>query len=167
MANDHPQSEHPQPERPQSESGSTAFLLAQVGAYAAEEFGSLLAPLKLTPADAGILRFLRQCPGISQQKLAGALGMHASRLVALIDGLEKRGLVVREANADDRRVYSLRLTDAGAEMLQSIGQAARSHNERLCASLSAEERIQLNSLLRRIAAEHGLAAGVHPGYKAL
>jgi DNA-binding MarR family transcriptional regulator len=152
---------------PQAEHSSTAFLLAQVGARAAQEFASLLAPLKLTPADAGILRLLRRSPGISQQNLARALDMHASRLVAVIDALEKRGLLVREPHAQDRRVYSLRLTGAGEEMLRTIGQIARGHNETMCSGLDAEERSQLGSLLKKIAAQHGLQPGVHPGYKNL
>jgi DNA-binding MarR family transcriptional regulator len=152
------------PAGPQS---SVAFLLAQVGSRAAQEFAKLLAPLKLTPADAGILRLLGRSPGISQQNLARALDMHASRLVAVIDALEKHALVVREANPNDRRIYSLRLTDAGSEMLRNIGQLARSHNESMCAGLNDAERTQLMELLQRVAAQHGLLPGVHPGYKDL
>src|SRR6185437_3002708 len=105
-----------------------AFLLSQVGARSAQEFGRLLEPLKLTPADAGILRLLRQSSGISQQQLAETLGMHASRLVAIIDQLESRELVSRAPNPKDRRLYSLHLTVRGTEILAEIGQIARKHN---------------------------------------
>ena len=115
-----------QPDGPRT---SVAFLLAQVGARAAQEFAKALMPLKLAPADAGILRLLSHSPGISQQDLARKLDMHASRLVAVIDALEERALVVREANAQDRLIYSLQLTDAGEEMLRAIGEVARAHNE--------------------------------------
>jgi DNA-binding MarR family transcriptional regulator len=144
---------------------STAFLLAQVGARAAQEFARLLAPLKLSPADAGILRVVLRTPGISQQNLAKMLGMHASRLVSVIDALQARGLILREPNLQDRRLYSLRLTTAGDEMMQSIGEVARSQNELMCAGLEADERAQLTSLLEKIAARHGLAPGIHPGYR--
>ncbi|MGB0050874.1 MAG: MarR family transcriptional regulator, partial [Terracidiphilus sp.] len=82
-----------------------AFLLAQVGGQAAQRFAESLEPLNFTPPESGILYLLSRTPGISQQELAGKLGMHASRLVALIDALEKRGLVIREENAADRRIY--------------------------------------------------------------
>jgi DNA-binding MarR family transcriptional regulator len=141
--------------------------MSQVGARAAQEFARLLVPLQLTPCDAGILRLLRRSPGISQQNLARALDMHASRLVSVIDGLEKRGLVVREPNPDDRRLYSLRLTPSGSEMLREIGLVARSHNELMTSGLDAAERAQLAALLQRIAEKHGLTPGVHPGYKDL
>jgi DNA-binding MarR family transcriptional regulator len=154
--------------RKQSAEGNrVAFLLSQVGARSAQEFARLLGPLKLTPADAGVLRLLRRTPGLSQQRLAEVLDMHASRLVGLIDSLEERGLVVREPNLQDRRVYSLRLTEAGNAMLHAIGQVARAHNELMCSGLSQSECAELTSLLQRIAAEHGLVSGVHPGYKEL
>lgn len=144
-----------------------AFLLSQVGGRSAQEFARLLAPLKLTPADAGILRLLRHSEGISQQNLAKALNMHASRLVAQIDALESRGLVVREPHATDRRLYSLKLTSKGNEVLRTIGELAGQHNELMCTGLSSGERAQLESLLERIAERQGLIPGVHPGYRDL
>jgi DNA-binding MarR family transcriptional regulator len=146
---------------------TVAFLLSQVGGRSAQVFAELLSPLHFVPADAGILRLLDRTPGISQQQLAQRLNMHASRLVAVIDALEERGLVMRETNADDRRIYSLRLTTAGREVLAAIGRVARAHEAAMCDGLSEVERTQLKSLLQKIAARQGLAPGVHPGYKTL
>src|SRR4030088_313136 len=89
--------------------GGVAFLLAQVGAHAAAAFAERIRPLGLTPPQAGVLRRLAQAPGQSQRGLADALGMHAPRLVALIDELEERGLVARDRDPDDRRNYSISL----------------------------------------------------------
>jgi DNA-binding MarR family transcriptional regulator len=149
----------------QSAPSRVAFLLSQVGVRSAQEFARLLTPLKLTPADAGILRILRHSDGISQQNLAKALNMHASRLVALIDALESQGLLVREQNATDRRIYSLKLTSEGNEVLRSLGELAREHDELMCAGLSSAERAQLESLLQKIVKRQGLTLGVHPGYR--
>lgn len=146
---------------------SIAFLLAQVGADAARRFAKSLEPLTFSPSDAGILRLLGRSPAISQQELAKRLDMHASRLVGVIDALEKRGLVTREPNANDRRLYALRLTDAGAEALSAIGNVARAHNERICSELTEAERAQLGGVLEKIAGHLGLTPGVHPGYKDL
>lgn len=144
-----------------------AFLLSQVGARSAQEFGKLLASLELAPPDAGILRLLALAPGLSQQELAAKLGMHASRLVAMIDALEERRLVIRRPDASDRRVYRLELSQAGRETLSAIGRAALEHEEVMCAALSQSERTQLRRLLEKIAAGHGLAPGIHPGYRNL
>jgi len=144
-----------------------AFLLAQVGAHAASQFAERLRVLELTPADAGILRLLRAAAGLSQQDLAGRLQIHPSRLVAILDNLEKRGFVERRANADDRRLYSLHLTQAGAETLEKIGSVAREHQESLLSGISREERNTLATLLLRIADQQGLVRGVHPGFQRL
>jgi len=153
--------------QPQTMQNQVAFLLAQVGAQAAQRFATALEPLAFTPPESGILHLLSRAPGISQQELAAKLGMHASRLVALIDSLEKRGLVTREANTADRRIYSLQLSEAGFDALVAIGRVARAHNEAICAALDAKERERLAALLGKIAAQQGLAPGIHPGYRRL
>jgi DNA-binding MarR family transcriptional regulator len=153
--------------KPETPPITVAFLLAQVGGRAAQEFAKALSPLGLAPPDAGILRLLSLSPGISQQELARRLGMHASRLVAVIDAMEERGLVVREANLSDRRLYSLQLSEAGRAAVNATARVAREHEERFCASLSETERGQLRGLLEKLALKHGLARGVHPGYRTL
>jgi DNA-binding MarR family transcriptional regulator len=144
-----------------------ALLLAQVGAHGAKQFADRLSVLKLTPPHAGILRRLVQSPGISQRELATALGMHASRLVAVLDEMETLGLLIREANAEDRRTYSLQVTAKGRETMEQIAAISQQHNEALCAALNEEERAVLVGLLQRIADQQGLLRGVHPGFSTL
>ena len=147
--------------------GNTAFLLAQVGASAATQFAERLSVLQLSPPDAGILRMLRSSAGISQQELSARLGIHPSRLVAILDNLQARNLMERKSNSEDRRLYSLHLTGAGREVLEQIGQIARQHQQALCAGLTGEERDTLTELLTRIAEKQGLVPGIHPGYRRL
>jgi DNA-binding MarR family transcriptional regulator len=104
-------------------------------------------------------------PGISQQELAARLETHASRLVGMIDTLEKRGLVVREPNPEDRRLYSLRLTEAGEAMLAEIGKVTQAHSREVCAGLDEDEVRQLGALLEKLAGLHGLTPEIHPGYR--
>jgi DNA-binding MarR family transcriptional regulator len=144
-----------------------ALLLAQVGAHGAKQFADRLSVLRLTPPHAGILRRLVQSPGISQRELATALGMHASRLVAVLDEMETLGLLIREANAEDRRTYSLQVTPKGRETMEQIAAISQQHNEALCAALNEEERAVLVGLLQRIADQQGLLRGVHPGFSTL
>ena len=144
-----------------------ALLLAQVGAHGAKQFADRLSVLKLTPPHAGILRRLVQSPGISQRELAAALGMHASRLVAVLDEMETLGLLIREANAEDRRTYSLQVTAKGKETMEQIAAISQQHNDALCAALNEEERAVLVGLLQRIADQQGLLRGVHPGFSTL
>lgn len=142
-----------------------SFLLSQVGAHSAGQFADRLAPLGLKPPHAGVLRALDRADGLSQQALGESLGTFPSRLVALLDDLEGRGLVERRDRPGDRRSYALHLTDAGRAALKEIARIARQHEDDLCAALDEAEREQLVGYLRRIADQQGLAPGIHPGWK--
>jgi len=155
------------PNSPVPGKGSPAFLLTQVGAHAAQAFARRIAGLGVTPAHAGILRILKMHSPLSQRELAAKLGMHASRLVAILDEMEKAGLAVREPSVKDRRVYALRITEKGLETLREIGLLYQEHNAAITAALSETEREVLTSLLERIAADQRLSPGIHPGFQTL
>ena len=144
-----------------------AFLVAQLGAYAAERFGERAAALDFTRPQAGLLRLISREPGQSQQAVARRLGTPPSRLVALVDDLEQRGLIERRRNPGDRRNYALHLTAAGEQAMADLSQASLEHEQAIAAPLTAAERAQLSKLLGKLAAAHGLVPGIHPGYRNL
>jgi DNA-binding MarR family transcriptional regulator len=142
----------------------SAFLLAQVGAHAAQRYAERIAELDLSPAQVGLLRLVATRPGQSQQAIAAQLGTQPTRLVALVDGLEKRGLIERHRNPEDRRLYALELTEDGRALMSRIALASMAHERALTAALTEDERATLHALLTKIADEQGLTPGVHPGY---
>jgi DNA-binding MarR family transcriptional regulator len=148
-------------------SPTSAFLLTQIGTHAAQEFARRVAELDLTPPQAGLLRAVAIEPGRSQQAIARQLGTPATRLVALVDDLERRGLVQRRRNPDDRRLYAVDLTEAGRALMARIGRVAREHDDALLDGLDPAERERLRELLSRIAESQKLTRGVHPGYRTL
>ena len=156
-----------QPEETRRKRTGIAFLLAQLGAYAAERFGERVAVLDFTRPQAGLVRLISREPGLSQQAVAGRLGTPPSRLVALVDGLEERGLIERRRNPGDRRNYALHLTAAGEQAMTDLSQASLEHEQAISAPLTEAERAQLSKLLGKLAAAHGLVPGIHPGYRNL
>ena len=161
------QPEEIQPGETRRKRTDIAFLLAQLGAYAAERFGERAAALDFTRPQAGLLRLISREPGLSQQAVARRLGTPPSRLVALVDGLEQRGLIERRRNPGDRRNYALHLTAAGEQAMAALGQASQEHEQAITAPLTPAERAQLSKLLGKLAAAHGLVPGIHPGYRNL
>jgi DNA-binding MarR family transcriptional regulator len=159
------------PRRSQDSSSHSAagltFLLSQLGAHVAGQFAERLAPLDLSPPHVGILRIVDRFDGLTQQALCEKLGMFPSRLVLVLDELEKKGLVQRRDHPGDRRSYALYLTKNGSEALRRIGRIVRDHQDALCAALDDKERAQLAALLVRIAGQQGLTPGVHPGLRQL
>jgi DNA-binding MarR family transcriptional regulator len=144
-----------------------AFLLAQLGAHAAGRYAEKVAALDLDPAQTGVLHLIARRPGQSQQALADRLGVAASRVVALVDGLESRGLLARRRSVTDRRNYELDLTDEGQQLLGRLREVAKAHEADVTAALDADERAQLVGLLQKVADQQGLMPGVHPGYRRL
>jgi DNA-binding MarR family transcriptional regulator len=146
---------------------SVAFLLAQLGSLGAQRFAELLEEIDLTPPHAGLLRAIAANPGMSQQALAQLMTIVPSRLVALLDELERRRLVERRDHPDDRRVYAVHLSDKGQKIMGEIARIARAHDQALCGALDDKERAQLAGLLGRLAKSLGLSPGIHPGYARL
>ncbi len=102
--------------------------------------------------------------GRSQRALAEALGVSPSLVVGVVDSLAGRGLVERRQQEADRRVHALYVSARGKRMVAKLRDEARAHDDELCAGLSSSERARLAQLLSRIAARHGLATAVHPGF---
>jgi DNA-binding MarR family transcriptional regulator len=140
-----------------------AFLLSQLGYYSSRRWKARLAPLDLDPRQVMVLRRLAGDEGRSQQALGDALQIPPSRMVALVDALEQRGLLMRRPSPSDRRVRTLHLTKEGRRLLDEIMEISVEHEQHLCRALQPAEREQLLTLLNRLAAEQGLAQGVHPG----
>ena len=164
---DEAQPEETQPGETRRKRTDIAFLLAQLGAYAAERFGERAAALDFTRPQAGLLRLISREPGLSQQAIARRLGTPPSRLVALVDDLEQRGLIERRRNPGDRRNYALHPTAAGEQAMAALSQASLDHEQAISAPLTQAERAQLSELLGKLAAAHGLVPGIHPGYRNL
>lgn len=145
---------------------SLAFLLSQLGFVSSRGFHQALAPLGIEPRHFLLMRHVMREEGRTQQSLGEALGVPPSRMVAIVDQLEARGLLERRANPSDRRARALHVTPAGRRLMEKAFQVAVQHNARIGAALSAEERERLIALLLKVAAEHHLHMGVHPGLTA-
>jgi DNA-binding MarR family transcriptional regulator len=142
-----------------------AFLLSQVGAHAAARYAEQIATLKIKPYHSGILRILGNGAGLTQQSLCDLLGMFPSRLVGLLDELQKMKLVERRESPADRRTYALHLTKAGRDMLSEIGKVAQLVEKDICCTLNQKEQALMKELLTRIVTQQKITPAVHPGYR--
>lgn len=112
----------------------------------------------LTESQFGVLEALWHLGPMSQVRLCGKLLVSGSNLTTVIDNLEKRGLVRRDPDPEDRRAHLVRLTHEG---LALIAEAFPGHAARIAAlfaPLSTEEQRELGRLCRKL----GLAARAEP-----
>jgi DNA-binding MarR family transcriptional regulator len=140
-----------------------AFLLSQVGTYAARRFSACIAEADMHPPQFRLLNVVDAAEGRSQQAIAEAIGAPPSRMVALVDELEQRGLVERRPHPGDRRIHALYLTAEGRKALARGRKLAGEHEAELTRGMSAAERRRLTALLRKLVEAQGIGHGVHPG----
>ncbi|ACZ42817.1 transcriptional regulator, MarR family [Thermobaculum terrenum ATCC BAA-798] len=143
---------------------SAGFLLSTAGRLARERFERAIAPLGLRARHFGVLLALATHGPAPQGEVADEAWMDKSTMVAVVDDLERWGLVERRRSAQDRRMYELVINERGREKLaEALEVVARSEDEWL-GPLSPEERELLRGLLARLLyAPGGLLRGREGG----
>jgi DNA-binding MarR family transcriptional regulator len=111
----------------------------------AEAFESL----GLTTALFALLNVLGTHQGAIQQELGAAMGIDPSTMVSLIDQLEAAGLAKRRPRPTDRRAREVVITPKGRRALKQARELALQVEDEVLRGLTASERRQLLTLLRR------------------
>jgi DNA-binding MarR family transcriptional regulator len=106
--------------------------------------------LGVTPVQYAALQTVSGAPGIDQRTLARSIGLDTSTIAGVIDRLESRGLLVRSASPQDRRVRLLTLTDAGRALVEQILPLMLRAQERMLEPLPAAERTEFMRMLRAL-----------------
>jgi DNA-binding MarR family transcriptional regulator len=94
-----------------------------------------------------VLTGLVDHPVRTQAALAQAINADKSRIIGVLDDLQQRGLIRRQADAADRRVHLLSLTADGDRLRRSVEAAIRRAEEEVLAVLPpADREVFLRSL---------------------
>jgi DNA-binding MarR family transcriptional regulator len=97
-----------------------------------------------------VLSALRHRPTRTQAALAVAIGADKTRLIPVLDDLQRRGLLAREADPADRRVRLLSLTPKGRSLQQVVKADIRAAEEALLADLAEKDRAGFLAALRAL-----------------
>ncbi len=87
---------------------------------------------------------------LSPSALAKDMMLSTSAMTNRLDRLEKRGLIARKTDPDDRRGLQIVLTDAGFALVDGLVVSHVETEERMLAALSQAERAMLRELLGKI-----------------
>ena len=87
-----------------------------------------------------VLTGLVEHPVRTQAALAQAIKADKSRIIGVLDDLQRRGLIRRQADAADRRVHLLSLTADGDRLRRSVEAAIRRAEEEVLAVLPPPDR---------------------------
>lgn len=138
-----------------------SLLLAYLDAIALAEplQAKLWDRAQLTLTQLSVLRALRDGPHTAG-RLGTALGLSPTSVTRLVDRLERRGLVSRRRESDDRRYVEIRLEPAGERLLGQVKVVKGSALHAAAESMDPAERSRLTSGLRRLI-ELARAADAH------
>ena len=104
----------------------------------------------VTPVQYAALTAIEKAPGIDQRTLARTIGFDTSTITGVIDRLESRALMQRDASPGDRRVRLLTLTDSGRELLLAVQPAVLRAQARMLEPLPKGERVEFMRMLRAL-----------------
>ena len=109
--------------------------------------------IALTPSQLHLLEPLAESAGesLTVGRLAEAAGVSARTATRMLDGLERRAVVVRSAHGEDRRCVNVRLTDSGRELVRRKRAAVAARRAELFARLDPAEADEATRLLNRLA----------------
>jgi DNA-binding MarR family transcriptional regulator len=142
--------------RPGKHSSSTeaqAFIALQKAADGlAQQVEQLLKANDLTAAQYNTLRILRgaEPEGLACSSIADRMISHDPDMTRLLDRMEKRSLVARERQKDDRRVVKTRITSQGLELLSTLDQPVHDLHKRQFAHVPGARLKLLIELLDQV-----------------
>ncbi len=99
-----------------------------------------------------LLRILWEQDGQTQRELSDELVLGQSATVSLVDSLEKRGLIERRRNTDDRRKSNIFLTAEGRKLQERVTPVVSKVNARIEGGLTRREVAELWRLLDLVVA---------------
>ncbi|WP_026556548.1 MarR family winged helix-turn-helix transcriptional regulator [Arthrobacter sp. 35W] len=125
------------------------FLLAKLHAASSIVNNRALAEFDLKERSYSVLALAHSGLEPTQREMAEFLSLDPSQIVALIDELEKRGLVTRVPGQQDRRAKTVTTTAEGSRLFATARQAALRAESVALDALEQDEAATLQALLRK------------------
>jgi DNA-binding MarR family transcriptional regulator len=112
----------------------------------------LLKASGLSGTQYNVLRILRGAEphGLACREVGDRMISHDPDITRLLDRMDKRGLISRERQTDDRRVVKTRITASGLAALKTLDGPVREMHKRQFQHMSAARLKALSNLLREL-----------------
>ncbi|MFM0101136.1 MarR family transcriptional regulator [Paraburkholderia nemoris] len=130
------------------------YQLRRLQQYAVTVFLEATSGYDITPVQFGALVSVLARPGIDQIRLSQIVGFDRNTLSGVLERLEGKGLITREASVADRRAKVLYLTQTGSDLYKTLFDATEAANVRMLPGLSDVERATFLKLIERIVWAH-------------
>ena len=132
---------------------SLHYLLMADHSLLRKRFFAEIHPLSLTPGQPKVLDYLQTNDGAMQKDIARGCCIEPATLSPLLTGMERRGLLRRDTDGENRRSVRVFLTEEGKALLGAINEAFAAAEAKALAALSPEEAEALRVGLAKVLAE--------------
>ena len=129
--------------------------LSRIGPLLARRQEAVFDPFGLNRGEVGALGALRVAGPphrLSPSRLGKGLMLSSAGVTSRVDRLERRGLVRRLTDPDDRRGVIVELTDEGVEIVDAAVAALTTSDRALLAGFEPDELARFEVLLRKVLA---------------
>jgi MarR family transcriptional regulator, lower aerobic nicotinate degradation pathway regulator len=141
---------------------SSGFLLAPLGLAFKAKARERIEREGFEANHYSVLAMLGEGPRETQATVADALDLDPGRLVAVLDSLEERELIVRQRDPHDRRRHVVSITPAGKRQLQKLRSVTKKLEDEFFAPLDTDDRTRFHNLLLKLAFHHDPRWGFAP-----
>ena len=109
-----------------------------------------LSQMNVHPGQVMLIKTLLENSGISQKEIADLMGVKSSTVAVSIKRMEKSGLLYRENDLKDRRVWRVYLTEEGKSLAGQFKVTHQGNDEILFHGFTDADKVQLRVYLERI-----------------
>jgi MarR family transcriptional regulator, 2-MHQ and catechol-resistance regulon repressor len=132
-------------------SGVHVWLVIWKAAQAVEAYAKRsIIDSEMCGSDFAVLEALLHKGALPVNEIGRKVLLTSGSITVAIDRLEAKGLVERQASADDRRARIVHLTKEGRKLIKRVYAEHAADMERLASELSASERATLIRLLKKV-----------------
>lgn len=105
----------------------------------------------ISPAQTGILFYIKNSQPVSGKKIATMMQMSPSSVTQFIDSLDKKGYIKREQDEQDRRITHLSISTKGQSKIQQLEKVREVFFRELAQSLTDDELTTMSRVQRKLA----------------
>ncbi len=127
------------------------FLLTNAQHNVFRYLSKRLSEYDVTPVQHGVLSCLMGKSYDTPKHLAENLSLETSTISGILDRMQKKGLIDRVVNKEDRREVQVRITEKGRELEDKIGVITDEVNAEVLKNFTDDEIAYIKNSLRTIA----------------
>jgi DNA-binding MarR family transcriptional regulator len=123
-------------------------------------FRDELSKLDITPVQYGFLNYLMEKENVNAKDFSDQFGLEGSTVTGILDRLERKGLISRIIDTNDRRAYKITITDAGLSLKKEMISCAINANNKVALIVGKKNVEGLKKILHTIYSSNKVTTGV-------